>query len=226
MSMLGVPYSPIVPSFTRWAVGNAVAHREQQVQRADDVRVLRLHRGLARAHRVRSRGLLGVVDDRLRKRFGDHGLDELGVLDRAHEAADLLAGDLPPGLDALVQRADRRERVGRVVCVPAAPGEVVDDRDFVPALGEAHRRRPSQIPVATQDQDSHKGRGRVAEAAGTAEGRGGSRRGANPGSVLPHRDGVPAEQDSRVGDGRTGRESRRAVRAHRCAVEPPPGSGD
>ena len=60
-----------------------------------------------------------------------------------------------PGLDPLGQRADRRQRVGRVLGVPAAAGEVVDDGDLVPARGEAHRGRPAEIPVTPEDQDPH-----------------------------------------------------------------------
>ena len=92
MSMLGVPYSPIVPSFTRWQSGHPVAHREQQVEVPDHVRVLRLDRVPARDHRVGRRGLLAVVDDRLGQRLGDHPVEELAVLDVADERHDLAPG--------------------------------------------------------------------------------------------------------------------------------------
>ena len=42
--------------------------------------------------------------------------------------------------------------------VPAAAGEVVDDRDLVAARREAHRGRPAEVPVTAQDQDPHEPR--------------------------------------------------------------------
>ena len=56
------------------------------------------------------------------------------------------------------RRADRRQRVGAVLLVPAAAGEVVDDGDLVAAGREAHRRRPAEIAVAPEDEDAHETR--------------------------------------------------------------------
>ena len=63
MSIFGVPYSPIVPSFTKWQSGTEFAHGEEQVQRAHDIVHLREHRVLAVDHRIRSGALLGKVHD-------------------------------------------------------------------------------------------------------------------------------------------------------------------
>ena len=136
-------------------VGHLVADREQQLEGSDHVRVLGLDGGRAGLHRVGRRGLLAVVDDRLGQGLGDHPVEEVAVLDRPDEGADLLAAHLVPGLDAIVQRADRGQRAGRVLDVPAPPGEVVDDGDLVAASRESHRGRPPEIPVAPQDQDPH-----------------------------------------------------------------------
>ena len=142
------------------AVRHAVAHREQQVEVADHVGVLRLDRVPAGDHRVGRRGLLAVVDDGLGQGLGDHAVEELAVLDVADERHDVAARNLAPRLDPLRQRADRRERVGRLLVVPAAPREVVDDEDLVTARREAHRGRPAEVSVTAQDEDPH-GRRRV-----------------------------------------------------------------
>jgi hypothetical protein len=47
--------------------------------------------------------------------------------------ADLLAGDLPPGVTALVERPDGGEALRAEFRVCATAGEVVDDVDVVPA---------------------------------------------------------------------------------------------
>src|SRR3954468_812465 len=143
------------PELDQVRVGDVVAHREEQVEVADHVGVLGFDRTLAREHRERRRGLLAVVDDRLGRRLGDDLVEEVAVLDGADVAADLLAGDLVPGGDPLVEAPDRGQRVGAVFGVPAAAGEVVDDGDFMAAGREAERRRPAEVAVAPEDEDSH-----------------------------------------------------------------------
>ena len=80
---------------------------------------------------------------------------------------DLAAGDLAPGVDPLGERADRRQRVGRLLVVPAAAREVVDDEDLVAARGEPHRGRPAEVAVTAEDEDPH-ARRRVPDAGPTA----------------------------------------------------------
>ena len=146
--MSGVPYSPIVPSLIRWQSGHVVAQGKEQVERPDHVRVLGLDRRVARLHRVRRRGLLAVVDDDLGLKAGDHGVEELAVGDVADMSLDLVSGDLLPRRDPLDERRQRRQRVGRLLEVPAAAGEVVDDGDLVPPVAETQRRRPAEIAIA------------------------------------------------------------------------------
>ncbi len=137
------------------AVGYVVADREQQVEGPDHIRVLGLDRPLARHHRVGRGGLLPVVDHRFRAGLGDHLVEEGTVLDPAGVAADLLAGDLPPSGDPLVEAADRGERVRLVLLVPAAPGEVVEDGDLVASGREPQGRRPAEIAVAPENENAH-----------------------------------------------------------------------
>src|SRR5215213_6426809 len=145
------------PELDQMGVGDVVAHREQQVEVADHVGLLGFHRALTGEHRERRRCLLAVVDDHLGLGLGDDLFEEVAVLDGADVAADLLAGDLAPGGDPLVELPDGGQRGGAVFGVPAAAGEVVDDRDFVPASREAERGRPPEIAVAPEDEDSHEG---------------------------------------------------------------------
>ena len=93
------------------AVGHQLADGEEQVQRADHVRVLGLDRVAAGAHRERRRGLLAVVDDRLRTGVGEDAVEELRVLDGADEGTDLVPRHVAPGVDAIVERGDRGQRV-------------------------------------------------------------------------------------------------------------------
>jgi hypothetical protein len=138
-------------------IGDVVAHREEQVEVADHVGVLGFDRALARDHREGRRSLLPVMDDHLGLGLGDDLVEEVAVLDGADVAADLLAGDLAPGGNPLVEIPDRGQRGGAVFGVPAATGEVVDDGDFVAAGGEAECRRPAEVAVAPEDEDSHEG---------------------------------------------------------------------
>ena len=56
---------------------------------------------------------------------------------------------------AVHQRADGRQAVGATLGVTRPPGEVVDDEHVVATPREVHRGRPTEVPVTTQDQDSH-----------------------------------------------------------------------
>jgi hypothetical protein len=109
---VGSPVLAHRPELHQVTVGNAIADREQQVEGSDHVRVLGLDRGLTRLHRIRRRGLLAVVDDRLGQRLGDHAVEEAEVLDRPDERPDLVARHLAPRLDAVGERPDRGQRVG------------------------------------------------------------------------------------------------------------------
>jgi hypothetical protein len=149
------------------AVRHVVAHREEQVEGADHVGVLGFDRALAREHGVRRGGLLAVVDDGLGAGLGDDRVEELAVLDGADIAADPLAGDLLPGVDAGVELADRRQRAGAGFLQPATAGEVVDDGDLVSAGRKPEGGRPAQVAVAPEDQYSHR-RGSVAEGGDSA----------------------------------------------------------
>ena len=155
MSMFGVPYSPIVPSFTRWASG-ARSDRVDHVQRVDDVVRLGEDGVLAVLHRVGRAGHLAVVHDRLGLELAEQPLGDVPFGEVALGEPDLLAGDVLPGGDAVGQPGgDRREGVRAGFLVRAATQVVVDDVDLVAALGEPHRGRPSEVPVAAQDQDAH-----------------------------------------------------------------------
>ena len=157
------------------AVGDAVADREQEVEGADHVRVLGLDRrarasASSRAPRAARRsGRSPRAASRRPRRRGTR---------RPRSSPRTARISLPEtsrqASTRSVERADRGQRVGRVLDVPAAAGEVVDDGDLVPAGRESHRGRPPQVPVATQDQDAHRA-ARVADCMALLPDRSGAR---------------------------------------------------
>ena len=78
MSMLGVPYSPMVPSFTRWIDAVALGDGVEQVERAHHVVDLGVDGMGPVDHRVRGAALLGEVHDGLGLEALEQGLDRSG----------------------------------------------------------------------------------------------------------------------------------------------------
>ena len=107
-------------------------------------------------HRVGGRGVLGVVDHRLRQELADHAVHERDVLDVAHVRDDLAAAHLAPRVEAICQRQYLRQRVGRAFQMPAPAGEVVDDSDLVPMRRQSQGGGPAEVAVPAQDKDSHR----------------------------------------------------------------------
>ena len=94
-------------------VGREVAHRVDHVQRVHDVVRLGEDRVLAVLHGVGRARHLAVVHDRLGPELAEERLGHRPVGEVALGEADLVAGDVLPGGDALGQaRRDRREGVG------------------------------------------------------------------------------------------------------------------
>src|SRR5262249_43256222 len=91
---------------------------------------------------------------------GREGADDLRqggmVLQLDGEGRDGAAGQRAPELDPLVERADTRQRLEGELVIPEPPHEAVQDADVGPACGEVKRGRPAAVPVASEDQDSHR----------------------------------------------------------------------
>ena len=139
------------------ALRDVPLHGMEDVERAGDVVPLRVDRVLAAGHRVRRRGLLGVVDGRVGLELAEDAVDEARVLgDVADRDADLVPGHVVPDADAVAQRGHRLERRAVDLRLPLPLGEVVDDEDVVAELREVHRGRPAEVAVAAQDQDPHR----------------------------------------------------------------------
>src|SRR4029453_10912710 len=66
---------------------------------------------------------------------------------------DLVLGDLAPGAAPLVEGRNREQGADAQLELPLALGEIVDHRDAVPGPGEGHRRRPSEIAIATEHEN-------------------------------------------------------------------------
>ena len=150
--MFGVPYSPIVPSLTRWQSGRQLANREQQVERADDVVDLGEDGVLPIDHRVGRGALLGEVHDRVGPLALDDRGQELVVGDVAGIGLDVAAAQPLPRPQPLGQGANRRQRLNAELEVPLPPDEAVDDRDRDAPAGTDRGRSPSR--------SSHRLRGR------------------------------------------------------------------
>jgi dolichyl-phosphate-mannose-protein mannosyltransferase len=146
------------PELDQMALGDVVANREEQIEVADHVRVLGLDRLLTRGHRVGSRCLLAVVDDRFGANLGDDAVEEVAVLHRSDEAADFLTRQLLPGGNAFVETANRSQRAGAGFLMPAAAREIVDDRNLVTASRKPQSRRPAQVAVAPKNENAHRSR--------------------------------------------------------------------
>ena len=139
------------------ALRDVPLHGMEDVERAGDVVPLRVDRVLAAGHRVRRRGLLGVVDGRVGLELAEDAVDEARVLgDVADGDADLASGQVVPHADAVAQGRHGLERRAVDLGLPLPLREVVDDQDVVAELREVHGRRPAEVAVAAQDQDAHR----------------------------------------------------------------------
>src|ERR1044072_4565638 len=133
------------------ALGDMVANREEQIEVADHVAVLGLDRLLPGGHRVGRRSLLPVVDNDLGPHLRNNAVAAPALLDRPDEALDLVAAQLPPGAESLLERAERGQRVAAHALHPAAADEIVDDGYLVTAGREAQGGGPTEVTVAPED---------------------------------------------------------------------------
>jgi hypothetical protein len=113
--MLGVPYSPMVPSFTRWQSGAEFAQREQQIEGPHHVVYLCKHRVLAVDHGVRRGALLGKMHHGVRREPFHHLGDEIVVGDIAGQEFDIFAGD-----PFQARSRSGMVRIGVSVCTPSS----------------------------------------------------------------------------------------------------------
>ena len=105
-------------------------------------------------HRVGRGRLLAVVDDGVRPEVVDDGFDERVVGQVSDMQLDLVFRDLAPGADAFVQRRDVKEGPDAQLELPLALGEVVHDSHSMACPRERHRRRPAEIAVTAEHEDS------------------------------------------------------------------------
>ena len=121
ISMFGVPYSPIVPSLTRWIDRIELGDRVEQVQGTDDVVHLGVDGVRTVDHRVRRRSLLGEVDDRVGLEFTHRLVDEDVVCEVADERLDRVARNLLPSRHPPLELTDRDQAVDAHLVVVLAP---------------------------------------------------------------------------------------------------------
>src|SRR3990170_450192 len=129
--------------------------REEYVEVADNVVVLRVKRVPPVDHRVGRGALLGEVDDCLRAMALHDAGEELPVqqvteLDRYRLAAYLL-----PRLHPLFYVGERREAMRPELVVYLPADAVVDYHHLVAGVGEVQGGRPATAAGPAKDQDLH-----------------------------------------------------------------------
>ena len=152
MSMFGVPYSPMVPSLTRWQSGerSRIAKSRFRVPTTlfDWVKT-----ACCVDHRVGRGALLGEVDDRVGPEPVDDRFDEVIVGQVAHEQLDLALAHFTPRADPFLERRDLEERPDAELVLPRTLGEVVDDRDTMTRPRKGQRRWPAEVAVAAEHEN-------------------------------------------------------------------------
>src|SRR5690606_19696018 len=106
-------------------------------------------------HRIRCRPLLTEVDDRLGCELPHGPVQEVGVHQVADIHGDLFTRDLLPRRDADLQVLDRDQALRAELLVVSSAGEIVEDGDFMAAIRKVEGRRPPQVSVTTENEDSH-----------------------------------------------------------------------
>jgi hypothetical protein len=133
-----------------------VSHGVKDVQRALDVVSLGENGTPAIDHRIRSAGLLSVVDYPVGPDLFEHLIDEVRIGEVPHERMDLVAGDFAPRPYPLLQRLQGGERTGADLHRHPPAQKVIYDRDVVTGGRKMHCRGPSKVAVAAQYQDFHR----------------------------------------------------------------------
>ncbi len=142
MSMLGVPYSPIVPSFTRWQSG--LNSRRANSRFSVPTTLLTCVKAAC------SRSIIEYGAERCSAKWttasGSEVADVIGeegvVAHVAFVDFDGLARQLLPELNTLAKRKDRRQRRNAEVDVPFPADIVVDDGDVMSPAWTSTARLP------------------------------------------------------------------------------------
>ena len=143
--MFGEPYSPIVPSFTRWIVRVQLGDREQQVERPDDVVHLGVDGVVAVDHRVRAPSAARrSARPRRARSCGGCRVTKLWSVRSPTKGTTCSPETSFQVATAALQLADRDERVRAHLVVVVATDEVVDDAHVVAGLGEMQGGRPTR----------------------------------------------------------------------------------
>ena len=126
----------------------------QQVQRADDVVVLGVDGVGAVDHRVRRGTLLGEVHDRVGRELPQRRVHEIGVEQITDVGGEPLSGVLLPRRHPGGQVFDRHQAAHAEFVVVTAPGEVVEHRHVMSAIGQMQCSGPSEVSVTAEHENS------------------------------------------------------------------------
>ena len=128
---------------------------EEYVQRANGIVGLRAYRGVSTLHRIGRRWLFRVVNNCVGPSLLEEAVDKSVIGEVADPKFDFLWRQFTPPLHPRVQRRDRSERFDALFKFPTALRKIVCDPHLVTGCRKMHGRRPAQIAIATQYQDSH-----------------------------------------------------------------------
>ena len=106
-------------------------------------------------HRVGRGRLLGEMNERVGRKALHRVGQEFEIAAIADRDGDLVPGHLFKARGALGQRRRRDQRIGVSFLGDFPPHVVVDDADVVAGRAKVHGGRPSEIAVATENENSH-----------------------------------------------------------------------
>ena len=129
---------------------------EDDVEVVLDVVELGEDRVAAIGHRVRRRGDLAVVDDGLGPEVAEEPVHQVVVTQVERVDVDRLARHLAPGVRALREVQDRGDAVAARLADHLATQVVVDHGYVVTVRRQTHRGGPTEIPVASEHECSHR----------------------------------------------------------------------
>ncbi len=128
----------------------------QEIMRGADIVVNSVILVPVALHRVGRSALLGEMDDRIRPVFREPLLQELVVPSEVDQIEmNAAAGLGMPDAGALLNGVHRRQRLDTELGVDPAAGEIVEDVDVMPGIGEMQRGWPTDETVSTHHRNLH-----------------------------------------------------------------------
>src|SRR5579871_1885363 len=136
-------------------IGTMALHREQQIERADDVVVLGVDRIVPALQGVWCGRLLGIMDDGVGAKIRQHIVKEMVIEQVADEDLYISSGKLLPCSSPSMQGRYRQQRLDTLLEFPLPLREIVDDCNLVTSRRKMQGSRPPQVTVSAKNQNTH-----------------------------------------------------------------------